>query len=98
MRLSLLRFSAVLVASILIAIGCSDDGSDGLADSCHVDCFPGLSCTDGVVTKWLGAVLPCENERQACPGEDVYTCPNGCDLPAEFVGADQEPSTLCAGE
>ena len=58
---------------------------------CHYDCFGGVTCRDGVVTRRNHGPISCSAWQGSCPTQVVGTCKQGC-------GAETLPSDpgLCA--
>lgn len=48
-----------------------------MGEGCHVDCFGGASCSDGIVTEYVQAPLPCADPLPDCV-ERTYGCEHGC--------------------
>lgn len=46
--------------------------------NCHWDCFGGVLCHDGGVTRLAGFPVPCEHWTGSCPVVETYECQRGC--------------------
>ncbi len=61
-----------------------DAGLDASADTtdpnCHIDCFGGLACENGVVYQIDYGAMPC-SVGDVCTRHQVGTCSNGCAAP-----------------
>jgi hypothetical protein len=48
-------------------------------ESCHLDCFGGLQCEDGVIYESLSGPIPCwEQSGMFCPVTERRQCERGC--------------------
>ena len=84
-------------ASLLDASDANDDTSDGddESNSCHTDCFGGMSCQDGVVTRTEYGPKPCW-AGEGCDTYEVGTCPDGCEL--DHIDEHQIPPGVVGGD
>jgi hypothetical protein len=54
---------------------------------CHMDCFGGTACRNGVVTTIIYAPVSCDSFTGSCPVVATYTCKEGCAIePTDILG------------
>jgi hypothetical protein len=66
--------------------GLAKDAEDVDSDPyCHLDCFGGAFCSQGVVTSTLAVPVPCYTDIKYCPTGQLGTCALGCALKAGYI-------------
>lgn len=76
--------------------GGPDSGEPDADPYCHYDCFGYNECSDGVVTTWDHAPVPCEHWEGECPHSESYTCERGCRADGvSATGPFEPPSSMC---
>lgn len=75
--------------------GAAPDARDSYDPTCHYDCFGRIECSDGGVTVWANAPIPCWEWKGSCPIAETFPCVKGCRTDDAAVPFGSDPHEAC---